>query len=206
MKCCCVNDMLPHHAIVGLPPSPNWMDPMLNNCTPSDSFKCSVISISSRFGDRAFAAAGPWLWNSLPAHNPSACLNSGQFLLEIENVLLSSRHQRLVTVCFLGAGYIFLLTYISIDAPQPGGTQAPPKSTSVSWWWINERMTRRWPCLESTPAVSLKKQSRLSWMREETGGQLVVSLPVALVKCLVHRIRRTTIWINHVSKAFSPAT
>jgi len=33
-----------------------------------DSFKCTITGTSSRLGDRAFAAAGPRLWDSLHAH------------------------------------------------------------------------------------------------------------------------------------------
>jgi len=34
----------------------------------SDNFKCTITGTSSRLGDRAFAAAGPCLRNSLPTH------------------------------------------------------------------------------------------------------------------------------------------
>ena len=37
----------------------------------SDNFKCTNTCISSRLGDRAFAAVGPRLWNSLYTHCPS---------------------------------------------------------------------------------------------------------------------------------------
>jgi len=33
----------------------------------SGNFKCTLASTSTRLGDRAFAAAGPRLWNALPA-------------------------------------------------------------------------------------------------------------------------------------------
>jgi len=33
----------------------------------SGNFKCTLTSTSTRLGDRAFAAAGPQLWNHLPA-------------------------------------------------------------------------------------------------------------------------------------------
>jgi len=34
----------------------------------SDNFKCTITGTSSRLEDRAFAAAGPRLWNSLLTH------------------------------------------------------------------------------------------------------------------------------------------
>jgi len=33
----------------------------------SHNYTCVSVTTSTRFGDRAFAAAGPRLWNSLPA-------------------------------------------------------------------------------------------------------------------------------------------
>lgn len=44
----------------------------------SQSFKCSITSTSTRLGDRAFSAAGPRIWNSLPAQvrQPDLTLNS----------------------------------------------------------------------------------------------------------------------------------
>jgi len=33
----------------------------------SSGRKCSVTRVQSRFGDRCFAAAGPHIWNNLPA-------------------------------------------------------------------------------------------------------------------------------------------
>ena len=39
----------------------------------SDNFKCTNTCISSRLGDRAFAAVGPRLWNSLPTQEHHTC-------------------------------------------------------------------------------------------------------------------------------------
>jgi len=44
------------------------------------------ISTSSRLGDRAFSAAGPRLWSSLPTQCSSAWFVLGQFLPKTENV------------------------------------------------------------------------------------------------------------------------
>jgi len=44
----------------------------------SDGVKCLITSISSRLGDRAFSAAGPRIWNSLPTQvrQPDLSLDS----------------------------------------------------------------------------------------------------------------------------------
>ena len=57
---------------------------------------------------RAFAAAGPRHWNSLP----STWFVLGHLPPQTENVFNCSRHQRLVTVAFRRCVQIFLLTYL----------------------------------------------------------------------------------------------
>jgi len=39
------------------------------NIYTEHNFKCTIISTDSRPGDRAFAAAGPRLWNCLPTYD-----------------------------------------------------------------------------------------------------------------------------------------
>jgi len=45
----------------------------------TDSRTCVVARIHNTFGDRAFAAAGPGLWNSLPPHLRDADLPYSRF-------------------------------------------------------------------------------------------------------------------------------
>ena len=65
----------------------------------SHNYTCASVTTSTRFGDRAFAAAGPRLWNSLTA---DVRRHSRNFLPEVEDVFVWSRRQHLVTVV-LGA-------------------------------------------------------------------------------------------------------
>jgi len=44
----------------------------------------------SRFGDRAFAAAGPQLWNSLPAHIRQPALTLDNFLRQLKMYVIAS--------------------------------------------------------------------------------------------------------------------
>jgi len=46
----------------------------------ANSRTCVVRRTCSNYGDRCFAAAGPRLWNSLPAYLRQTGINSEQFL------------------------------------------------------------------------------------------------------------------------------
>jgi len=48
---------------------------------------CVVARTYSSFGDRAFAAAGPVLWNSLPSHLKEADLPYSQFRRSLKTFL-----------------------------------------------------------------------------------------------------------------------
>jgi len=84
------------------------------------SFDCLIIfsvqsySASSCLGDRAFAAAGPQLWNRLPVHIRQPVLTLCSFyqklIPETADVFLSWRHQHLVTV-FMHCVWI-IVTYL----------------------------------------------------------------------------------------------
>jgi len=85
--------------------------------------------------------------------------------------------------------------YISISCRQPTGLlqwQGGHSDTPVTSWWS---------CLGSAHATYPKKWGHLSWIRWETGGQLVICLTVKLVTCFVYRILRI-LWRDHVSKAW----
>jgi len=79
----------------------------------SGNFKCTLTSTSTRMGDRAFAAAGPRLWNDLPAQVRRPDLSLDTYVPpKTENVFVCSRHRRLVTVVFRRCVQINLLTYL----------------------------------------------------------------------------------------------
>ena len=48
---------------------------------------CVVTRTFSTFGDRAFSAAGPGLWNSLPSHLKDADLSYNEFRLSLKTFL-----------------------------------------------------------------------------------------------------------------------
>jgi len=52
-----------------------------------ESRTCVVARTYSSFGDRAFAAAGPVLWNSLPSHLKEADLPYSQFWRSLKTFL-----------------------------------------------------------------------------------------------------------------------
>jgi len=65
----------------------------------SDNFKRTIISTSSRLGDRAFIHCCRTATLEQSSHTrPSAVFDTGQLLPETENVSNCSRQQRLVTV------------------------------------------------------------------------------------------------------------
>jgi len=51
------------------------------------NFMCTITGTSSRLGDRAFAAAGPRLWNSLPTHVRRLDLSSDTFRHKLKSYL-----------------------------------------------------------------------------------------------------------------------
>ena len=74
-----------------------------------DNFKCTIICTSSRLGDRAFAAAGPRLWNSLPTYVRRLDLSLDTFRRKL-TTYLSVRGTSAVTVASRRCVQIFLLT------------------------------------------------------------------------------------------------
>ena len=70
----------------------------------SSERKCSVTRVHSRFGDRSFAAAGPRIWNNLPAS------------LRDKEVSCTEFRRQLKTFTFLtdcGASWLFWLLHFS---------------------------------------------------------------------------------------------
>jgi len=70
----------------------------------SSGRKCSVTRVHSRFGDRSFAAAGPRIWNNLPAS------------LRDKEVSCTEFRRQLKTFTFLtdcGASWLFWLLHFS---------------------------------------------------------------------------------------------
>jgi len=56
----------------------------------SDNFKCFILRTRSHPGSHAFAAAGPWVWNSLTVHvQPDLTLRQ---LLVTEDIFSLSQH------------------------------------------------------------------------------------------------------------------
>jgi len=65
----------------------------------ADVHTCTVSRTQSRLGDRSFGAAGPWLWNSLPAELRQQDI----FLTEFRRLLktfLFAETRRIVTSLF----------------------------------------------------------------------------------------------------------
>jgi len=111
----------------------------------SDNLKCTITT-SSRLGDRAFATAGPRLWNSLPTRCPSTSFVLGHLLPQSGNVFNSSRHQHSVTVAFRRCVQIFFLTYslsnirMWADAQLDSRPRAAVSTVAMSW---SDRFTRK---------------------------------------------------------------
>ena len=76
--------------------------------------RCSIIGTSSRFRDRAFAAARPPLWNSLPTAwlHDSFCRKPRAFFVRGTSARLGP-----VVAVVLGSVYTFLLTYFLLSDP-----------------------------------------------------------------------------------------
>jgi len=76
--------------------------------------RCTIIGTSSRFGDRAFAAARPPLWNSLPTAwlHDSFCRKPRAFFVRGTSARLGP-----VVAVVLGGVYTFLLTYFLTQWP-----------------------------------------------------------------------------------------
>ena len=79
----------------------------------SGNFKCTLTSTSTRLGDRAFAAAGPRLWNHLPAEVRRPDLSLDTFCQKLKTYLFV-RGTSAEWLLFLGAVYklTYLLTYL----------------------------------------------------------------------------------------------
>ena len=82
----------------------------------SSGRKCSVTRVHSRFGDRCFAAAGPRIWNNLPASLRDKKVSCTEFRKQLKTFMFQ-------TDC--GASWLFwlsrlintltyLLTYLSV--------------------------------------------------------------------------------------------
>jgi len=67
---------------------------------------CIVRRTFNNYGDRCFAAAGPKLWNSLPADLRQADISFQRFKLLLKTFLFS-----VLTNCQSRASYVFLLTF-----------------------------------------------------------------------------------------------
>jgi len=85
-------NLLEEYCTPPIPPSPlhlpSWATTMLlagASCTESGT--CVVTWTHSTFGDRAFAAAGPGLWNSLPPHLRDADLPYSRFWRSLKTFL-----------------------------------------------------------------------------------------------------------------------
>ena len=58
--------------------------------------KCCVTRVQSRFGDRCFAAAGPRIWNNLPASLRNKEVSCTEFRKQLKT-LISDELRRIVT-------------------------------------------------------------------------------------------------------------
>ena len=79
------------------------------------NFKCTLTSTSTRLGlgDRAFAAAGPRLWNDLPTQVRRPDLSLDVFRQKLKTYLFvrgTSAYE--VTIVFRRCAQIHLLTYL----------------------------------------------------------------------------------------------
>ena len=61
---------------------------------------CVVTRTYSTFGDRAFGAAGPGLWNSLPSHMKDADLSYSEFRRSLKTFLFGQWGHGAVWTCF----------------------------------------------------------------------------------------------------------
>jgi len=67
----------------------------------------------SRFGDRCFAAAGPHIWNNLPAQSARQGSPLHRIQKTTENIHVSDGLQRIVTFLIIAPyKYSYLLTYL----------------------------------------------------------------------------------------------
>jgi len=73
---------------------------------------CVVKRICSSYGDRFFAAAGPRLWNSLPAHLRQTDINFEQFKRQLKTFLLGRWERGALWLLLNCAFQIILLTYL----------------------------------------------------------------------------------------------
>jgi len=107
----------------------------------SASASANVLSVARSnlvsFGSRAFRAAAPTVWNSLPPHIRS-CTTLTTFRKHLKSHLFQSSFttaysdpsQRLWFVCDLGAIYIYLLTYI-FEVKRSGSQSQLPVPSSL---------------------------------------------------------------------------
>jgi len=79
---------------------------------------CVVTRTYSTFGDRAFGAAGPGLWNSLPSHPKDADISYGEFHRSLKTFLFGQwGHGAVWTVLIVPTRSIltYLLTYLWVS-------------------------------------------------------------------------------------------
>jgi len=83
----------------------------------SSERKCSVTRVHSRFGDRSFAAAGPRIWNNLPASLWDKEVSCTEFRRQLKTFMFQSD---------CGTSWLFwllrlinILTYLFTGRPNP---------------------------------------------------------------------------------------
>jgi len=91
------------------------------------SWRCVVTRTYSTFGDRAFGAAGPGLWNSLPSHLKDADISYSEFRRSLKTFLFGQwGHGAVWTV--LTAPTRNILTYLlTLDH-------------AAKCWWVKDKL------------------------------------------------------------------
>jgi len=76
---------------------------------------CHQKDLQQLYGDRCFAAAGPRLWNSLPAHLKQTDINFEQFKWQLDIFVCALRAWRIVAIVKLRLlnNLTYLLTHSS---------------------------------------------------------------------------------------------
>jgi len=107
------------------------------------------------------------------------------------------RHQSVPSLASLQAEWIPMLTDCTSELTILSQVENGRLQSLLQWLG-----SQRCSCWKPARATCLKKRSRLSGIRWETGQQPVVCLTVALVTCLVYKIR-ILMCKDHESKASS---
>jgi len=84
------------------------------------------------FGDRAFGAAGPGLWNSLPSHLKDANISYSEFRRSLKTFLFGQMGPRRSVKCFTAPtrNITYLLTYLQGCEFAPGFLPSHPPFSS----------------------------------------------------------------------------